>query len=154
MLYHPRQELHRHIGPLCRQHSQQQSTGRYDDEAVRSRPLWVRQACNHFILKFSPEKSRIPTCCHGNTATTQRTGRVDGHSMATLISIDAVRRKIQTLQQVAYEAEDRAELLLREADMESQAREAVTLYWQLPVKSATSTGSHALSCDLDKNVFD
>lgn len=47
------------------------------------------------------------------------------HSMATLTSIDAVRRKIQTLQQVAYEAEDRAELLQEEADMERQARERV-----------------------------
>lgn len=46
--------------------------------------------------------------------------------MATFTSIDAVRRKIQTLQQAAYEAEDRAELLQEEADMERQARERVT----------------------------
>lgn len=45
--------------------------------------------------------------------------------MATLISLDAVRKKIQTLQQLAYEAEERAELLQREADMERQARERV-----------------------------
>lgn len=45
--------------------------------------------------------------------------------MAALTSIDAVRRKILTLQQVAYEAEDRAELLQGEADMERQARERV-----------------------------
>lgn len=51
--------------------------------------------------------------------------RVD--SMATFASMDAVRRKIQTLQQVAYEAEERAEMLQAEADMERQARERVTL---------------------------
>lgn len=45
--------------------------------------------------------------------------------MAALTSIDAVRRKILTLQQVAYEAEDRAELLQGEADMERQARQRV-----------------------------
>lgn len=46
--------------------------------------------------------------------------------MAALTSIDSVRRKIQSLQQVAYEAEDRAELLQQEADMERQARLRVT----------------------------
>lgn len=46
--------------------------------------------------------------------------------MATLTSVDAVRRKIQTLQQAAYEAEDRAELLQGEADMEREARGRVT----------------------------
>lgn len=45
--------------------------------------------------------------------------------MATFMSIDAVRRKIQMLQQSAFEAEDRAELLLREADFERQARKGV-----------------------------
>lgn len=45
--------------------------------------------------------------------------------MAAFTTIDAVRRKIQTLQQAAYEAEDRAGLLLGEADMEKQARERV-----------------------------
>lgn len=49
------------------------------------------------------------------------------HGMATLTSIDAVRRKIQNLQQQAYEAEDRAELFQTEADMERQARERVTI---------------------------
>lgn len=41
------------------------------------------------------------------------------------MSIDAVRTKILTLQQVVYEAEDRAEQLQGEADMERQARETV-----------------------------
>lgn len=48
------------------------------------------------------------------------------HRMATLTSIDAVRRKIQNLQQQAYEAEDRAELFQTEVDMEREARERVT----------------------------
>uniref|UniRef100_A0A1A8HPY6 Tropomyosin 2 (Beta) n=2 Tax=Nothobranchius TaxID=28779 RepID=A0A1A8HPY6_NOTKU len=43
--------------------------------------------------------------------------------MTTLASVDAVRRKIQGLQQVVYEAEDRAEFLQAEADMERQARQ-------------------------------
>lgn len=45
--------------------------------------------------------------------------------MAAFTSIDAVRRKIMTLQQAAYDAEDRAELLQVEADMERQHREGV-----------------------------
>lgn len=46
--------------------------------------------------------------------------------MAALTSIDAVRRRIQSLQAAAEEAEDRAELLLRDAHLERRARDAVT----------------------------
>lgn len=58
--------------------------------------------------------------------TPARTSRCIPRSMAAFTSIDSVKKKIQTLQQVAYEAEDRAELLQGEADMERQAREMVT----------------------------
>lgn len=41
------------------------------------------------------------------------------------MTIDAVRTKILTLQQVVYEAEDRAEQFQWEVDIERQARETV-----------------------------
>uniref|UniRef100_A0AAV2IWR6 Tropomyosin n=1 Tax=Knipowitschia caucasica TaxID=637954 RepID=A0AAV2IWR6_KNICA len=40
-------------------------------------------------------------------------------------SVDSVRRKIMSLQQVAYDAEDQAEYVQREAEHERQARETV-----------------------------
>uniref|UniRef100_A0AAQ4RQ93 Tropomyosin 2 (beta) n=1 Tax=Gasterosteus aculeatus aculeatus TaxID=481459 RepID=A0AAQ4RQ93_GASAC len=43
--------------------------------------------------------------------------------MATFASLDAVRRRIQSLQQAAFEAAERAELLREEADLERHDRE-------------------------------
>lgn len=45
--------------------------------------------------------------------------------MAGLNSLDAVKRKIQTLQQQADEAEDQAQMLQRELDAERELREKV-----------------------------
>lgn len=59
--------------------------------------------------------------------TPAKSSKLNIRSMATLTSIDSVRRKIQTLQQATHEAEEQAELLREEADMERQARERVIL---------------------------
>lgn len=64
--------------------------------------------------------------------------------MAMYASVDAVKRKIQSLQQVAYEAEDRLGFLQMEADMERQARQRVTLTarkWHLLGPTGTLRGA-------------
>lgn len=55
--------------------------------------------------------------------------------MASVNSLDAVKRKIQTLQQQADDAEDRAQVLQRQLDSERELREKVrqsTLYLSAP----------------------
>lgn len=72
-------------------------------------------------------------------------------------SVDAVRRKIQGLQQVAYEAEDRLGFLQAEADMERQARQRVTLTarkWDLLGPTGTlrgAVGPEQLDSDYENN---
>lgn len=56
--------------------------------------------------------------------------------MASVNSLDAVKRKIQTLQQQADDAEDRAQVLQRQLDSERELREKVrqsNLYYQRPL---------------------
>lgn len=58
--------------------------------------------------------------------------------MASVNSLDAVKRKIQTLQQQADDAEDRAQDLQRQLDSEREIREKVrqsSLYYQRPLFS-------------------
>lgn len=62
-------------------------------------------------------------------------------NMTALTSIDAVRRKILSLQQAADDAEDRAELLQMEADMERQGRKGVKTPTKRCEKTTTPTGS-------------
>lgn len=53
--------------------------------------------------------------------------------MAGVNSLDAVKRKIQCLQQQADEAEDRAESLQKELDSERELREKVRFYFSPPL---------------------
>lgn len=61
----------------------------------------------------------------GNAVNGQFSAKLSPDKMTALTSIDAVRRKILSLQQAADDAEDRAELLQMEADMERQGRKGV-----------------------------
>lgn len=61
--------------------------------------------------------------------------------MTALTSIDAVRRKILSLQQAADDAEDRAELMQMEADMERQGRKGVKLEPSAASQKRTPTRS-------------
>lgn len=67
----------------------------------------------------------IETLLHRNAVTPSAVKVRRLEKMATLMSVEAVRRKILTLQQAAYDAEERAEMWEREADAERQARERV-----------------------------
>lgn len=62
-------------------------------------------------------------------------------NMTALTSIDAVRRKILSLQRAADDAEDRAELLQMEADMERQGRKGVKMPTERCEKTTPPTGS-------------
>lgn len=76
------------------------------------------------VLRLTALPRKPRHTCAERSCVNRRSAR----SMASFASIDSVRRKILSLQQAAYEAEDRAELLQEEADTERQARQRVTAH--------------------------
>ncbi|XP_026554616.1 uncharacterized protein LOC113435180 [Pseudonaja textilis] len=96
-------------------------------------PLPPRPTCSSpQPLLLGPDPSRPTTASYRMAATTG--------------SLEAVKRKIQALQQEADEAEDRAQVLQRQRDQERELREKVSIDGGAGERKTKSLGRDGLPC--------